>query len=121
MLRTPSVCCQGPELRKSRGFKIRVLSRTPKFLAIPFPSFWPCSLHQSFVTKASVLSEFAPWSQHTIVPLSLSVLPSSPVLKGGHRGCDWLALLMGGGKANDPRSGRGPHAVHRAADWRGSP
>lgn len=44
-----------------------------------------------------------------------------PVLKRGHRGCDWLALLMGGGKANDPRSRRGPHVVHRAADWRGSP
>lgn len=112
---------EAPERIKKQTLDYSPISvyHTPVFPPIPFRNFWPCVLHLLFVTKASVPSEFAPWSQ---LPFSLPACsPSLPVLKGGHRGCDWLALRMGGGKANDSRSSGGPHAPPRAAHWRGSP
>lgn len=110
--------------RPQRGEKPETLDYSPisayhtlMFPDIPSPN---CVLHPA-VCHQSLSPLILPLDLLTIPPFSPCLLPCSPVLKGGHRGCDWLALLMGWGKANNPRSSGGPHAPHRAAHWRGSP
>lgn len=86
---------KGPEGRKPETLDCSPISvyHTPVSPAIPLSFLALCSPH--YVCHQSLCPLSLPLDLLTVPPFSPGLLPSSPVLKGGYRGCDWLALLMG--------------------------
>lgn len=108
-----SVCSRAPRVEKGQSWVPSHLSALhPQTVASPawlLPHPGPCSPRRPLGTEGA-----RPGSPH----------PRSPVLEGGHRGCDRLALLMDGGEADGPRGWGGPPgppALPRAAGRGGSP
>lgn len=93
----------------------------------PLPDFlYPLGssgLHQPLIIQAPLPQglPLAPSCMPPVPPPPPACCPHSPVLERGHRGCDWLTLLMHGGEADGPGAWGRSLALHWAADWGQNP